>query len=208
MSIAALNLVIPRGVDFAHTIELRHGLILANDLLPGATLIKIRPLPIDLPANFELSFPISNGNGGSINLITTAITVAGATTVLVQVYGGASKLSWGVIAQTLPKDLSGQVWRGQVRRGYNDIDPLISLDFIISPLSGLITIKAPKSKTLLLPPNAIYSDLPTANLNKESSFTQALWQQSYFWDAEYSLPTGESFRAFNGRVWVTWEATR
>jgi hypothetical protein len=206
MSIAVLNLVIPRGVDFVHSIELRHGLILVNDLLPGATSIKIRPLPIDLPANFELSFPISNG--GSINLITTAIAPAGATTVPVQAYTGVSKLAWGVIAQTLPQDLTGQVWRGQVRRGYHDMDPLVSLDFVLNPLNGLVTIKAPKAKTLLLPPNAIYSDLPSTNLNKESSFTPALWQQSYFWDAEYSLPTGEVFRAFNGRVWVTWEATR
>jgi hypothetical protein len=206
MSIATLNLIIPRGVDFIHTVQLMHGLILVNDLLPGATSIEIQPLPIDLPANFELDFP--TGNGSSINLISTSITMAGATTVQVQPYMGVAKLSWGAIAQTLPQDLSGQIWRGQLRRVYNDIDPLLTFDFTTNPVNGLVVIKAAKIKTQSLTPNAIYSELPTTNLDKNSGFSEAIWRQAYFWDAEYSLSSGEVYRAFQGRAWITWEATR
>lgn len=203
-SVAVLHLIIPRGVDFIHTVELLHGLVLTEDLSPGSALINIQPLPIDLPANFTLKFVTGSG---TTSLVTTAVTLAGATTVQVMPYTGLSKLVGGVVAKTLPKDLTGQIWKGQVRRTYTDIDPLIELDFTISPLNGLITIKAPKSKTLLLPPNSTYSELPTNNLDRNSGFTENVWRQGYVWDCEYAL-SGTTYRAFQGRVWVSWDVTK
>jgi hypothetical protein len=205
MNPAILNLVIPSGADFSHTIQLKHGLVLRGDLMPGGgNSIKIDPLPIELPNNFLLSFP---SPAGSIDLITTARTPINTPTISIQPYTGTAKLAAGSIAPTLPQNLTGHVWRGALRRKYHDATPLFDFGFVLDPLNGLMTMKATAAQTRASPPNAIYSDFPKKNLHLDTSFTAQVWNSAYFWDVE-CLQNGLVQRVFNGRAWVTWGATR
>jgi hypothetical protein len=207
---AIFNLAISKGAVFQQTFEFRHGLRLLDDLLPDSseTIIRINPLSIDLPANYRLRFPIKPQKGRtSIDLITTTSTPAGNDTVAILPYTGNLKIPYGSVAPTLPHDLTGQNWRGSLRAEYNDADPLLQFSFTKDLARGLVTMKAVANLTANLPPNAIYSDLP-ADLQVAHGFSPKIWQDGYFWDAEYELPSLDVYRAFNGRCWVTPEVTR
>lgn len=210
--IATYNIVIPKGAVFLQTFEFRHGLRLLQDLLPSTTTainsIEIEPLPIDLPANYRLRFPIKPYRGCSvIDLVTAAVTPAGTDRVSILPYAQDTKISRGAVAQTLPQDLTGQVWRAAVRKEYADAAPLLQFDLVIDPLRGQVVMRASAALTIPLLSNSIYSDLPE-DLQSEGSFSPKAWQRSYFWDAEYELPSGDVHRAFYGRCWVIPEATR
>lgn len=142
-----------------------------------------------------------------VEVTTIAITPAGSDLVSIVPFTQDAKISCGSIAQTLPQDLTGQVWRGAVRKEYSDSSPLLEFDFIVNPLLGLLTIKSPATITALLQSNAVYSDLPR-DLQLPDSFSPKIWQNAYYWDAEYEMPAGDVYRAFQGRVWITPEATR
>jgi hypothetical protein len=212
MSPSVFNIAIHKGSDFKQTFEFRHGLRLVDDLLPGnitaPTNIRIDPLSIDLPANYRLRFPIKPYRGcTSIDLTTATVTAAGADLVSISPYTQDAKIPCGSIAKTLPQDLTGQIWRGAIRKEYSDAAPLLQFTFAVDPLLGLVIVRVPATLTTPLLSNAIYSDLPE-NLQTKNLFLPRIWQNAYFWDAEYELPTGDVYRAFQGRAWVTPEATR
>jgi hypothetical protein len=204
------NIVVPKGAVFLQTFGFRHGLRLFDDLLPGSgsSKIAIEPLPIDLPANYRLRFPIKPCRGCSaIDLVTATTTLAGSDSINILPYGQDMKVPRGAVAQTLPRDLSGQVWRAAARKEYVDASPLLQFGFEVDPSRGLVTMRASASLTAALTSNAIYSDLPE-DLQSEGAFPPRIWQRAYYWDAEYELPTGDVHRAFYGRAWVVPEATR
>jgi hypothetical protein len=212
MSPAVFNIAIHKGSVFRQTFEFRHGLRLVDDLLPGnitaPMTIRIDPLLIDLPANYRLRFPIKPYRGcTSIDLTTTTVTPAGEGLMTIEPYNQEIKIPYGSIAKTLPQDLTGQIWRGAIRKEYADVAPLLQFNFSLDPLLGLVIMKASAALTASMLSNAIYSDLPE-NLQLPDFFDQKIWQGAYFWDAEYELPTGDVYRAFQGRAWVTAEATR
>lgn len=216
-----LNLVIPQGETFELSFEFRHGLDLVRDLIPNATTpptaITIAPLPIDLPSGFNLQFP---GSGcETIDLVTAAITTAGSSTVAIAPYTGTKKIACGKQAQTLPEDLTGQVWTGQCRRKYGDTTEVFDWTFTINPLLGQVTGSVDHALTsaiIFTDKNRVsYSDIPknyySAPFLEVDDWTlldPKFFAKSFVWDWERQLPSGKPERVFNGRAWITSEVTR
>lgn len=213
MSPTDLNLVIPQGTTFTKTVVLRHGLRLARDLRSNIqtppTSITIVPLPIDLPSGYKLSFPLSGCN--FVDLVTTAITPIGSDTVPIQPYTGKANLACNSTANTLPINLTGETWRGACRKTYEDATPLFNWSFIVDPLIGRIvgTVSATATTAIALTKKEriIYSDIPK-DYQLEKNFRPEIWAKAWFYDWERVLPDGRIDRVFEGRLWMTSEATR
>lgn len=208
-------------MDFELTLEFRHGLELVRDLIPNPTTpptsITITPLPIDLPSGYTLQFP---GSGcETIDIVTSAITTAGSKTASIVPYTGTKKITCGKSAETLPKDITGQVWTGQCRRKYADVTESFNWTFTINPLLGQVTGTVDRALTSALTftdkdrvifsdiPEEYYSD-PFLNVENLSLLDPKFLAKAFFWDWECQLPSGKRKRAFNGRVWITSEVTK
>jgi hypothetical protein len=208
MSPQTLNLVIPQGTTLVKTFRFQHQLVLAKDLVPSIssppTTLKINPLPVDLPSGYPLTFPLTGCD--TVELITSGITAAGSQTVNIAPYAGTQALKCGASAATLPKDLTGQVWTGASKADYR-LNKILQFSFLMTPLSGLITMKALASDTALLTPNCQYDQLPApADQQKQIAYPADVWAKAYFWDAEYIFG-GDTTRVLQGRLFVPAEAT-
>lgn len=204
-----LNIVIPQGTTFIKTFEFRHRLELAKDLIPSVSTppiaISIKPLAVDIPAGTRLKFPLEGCD--YIELESATVTPSGADIVMIQPYAGTESLPCRSAANVSPKNLTGQSWRGAAKADYR-LATILNFDFELTPLDGRVMIKAAAIDTAVVLANCQYDELPsTADLQNKSRVDLALWKKAYYWDAEYQTPTGEVFRVFQGRLWVSAEAT-
>lgn len=208
MAPQTLNLVIPQGTTLIKNFRFQHRLELAKDLIASVTSppasIKIKPLAIDLPSGYSLIFPLSGCD--EIELITSSITLAGSKSVAVVPYIGTQGLKCGAAANTLPKDLTGQVWSAAAKIDYR-LEPVLRFAFSLTPLAGLVTMKALSTDTQPLASNCRYDQLPADHdRQKQSAYAPEIWAKAYYWDAEYQY-LGDTFRALQGRLFVPAVAT-
>lgn len=199
---AIVDLVIRRGVDFARTFELRHGLILRGLVVKGATAIRFDPMAIDLPANTALNFV--DASGVETQLTTSAIAPAGVRMVSINAYTGSTRIINGAVAPTLIKDLTGYTWKSSVKITYLENARKLTLSTTTDSAAGLVTVSATAAQTWSLPPNA--SDIEVDDYQRRAITSQDFLQRSYFWDLEGYFG-GESHRLLSGRAWNTWGAT-
>ena len=216
MAPSQLNLVIPQGETYKRTIDPVHGLRLAKDLRPNLSVppasIEIDPLPVALPANYVLKFPLKGCD--TLKLVTNAVTSAGSDTVSIQPYTGSATLPCGSLANTVPVDITGEIWRGSCRKKYSDLFPVFSWSIETFPSQSRIvgTVEAGVTSAIVLNDREriIFSDVPKNedDWQIEAKFKREIWAKAWFYDWERVFANGEIERVLQGRLWLTSEATK
>jgi hypothetical protein len=199
------NLVIKQGETSRTPLIYLH----AQDVAPNSPSIKVLPLTHDIPSGFELEFP---GTGcQKIILTTSSITLAGAKTIPIQPYTGTKNIPCGKVANALPQDLTGEIWRGQCRRKISDTVIAFSWTFELIPLQGVVTGIVPAAVTEALvisdKERVVFSDIPDDFQVKEN-FSPAVYAKAWVYDWERVLPNGDVKCAREGLLWVVSEVTR
>jgi hypothetical protein len=155
----------------------------------------VYPLTCPLVTGSLLSFPL--GGGVSIDLLVATPAIIGDTEVGIQPYAGKTKLAYQSIAKGPAEDLSGQLWRGQIRPVAASAKILATIPLTIRPLEGLVSIEIPASVTQALAPNAEYIEY------RADAYTSS----PYAIDIESELNGIVCKRAY-GDVYVVREVTR
>jgi hypothetical protein len=203
------NLVIKQGETSKTSMIFLASVSLTQDVTPNSILIKVAPLSRDIPSGFELEFQLSGCN--KITLTTASITLAGAKIIQIQPYIGAKNIPCKKIANALPVNLTGEVWRGQCRRKISDTIIAFSWTFELIPLQGLVTGIVPASVTEALiisdKERVTFADIPE-DFQLRENFAPAVYAKAWVYDWERTYASGEVKRAREGLLWLTSEVTR
>jgi hypothetical protein len=207
------NLVIKQGTTSETPLIFLSAVVLAQDLTANSqsppTSIKVLPLTKDLPQGFELEF--SMGGCQTITLTTSAIAIAGAKTVQIQPYTGTKNIPCKKVANALPVDLTGEIWRGQCRRRIGDTEIAFSWTFNLTPLEGLVvgTVPATATESLIISDRerVAFRDIPE-DFQDNENFDPAVLKKAWVYDWERVLANGKVKRAAEGLLWLVSEVTR
>jgi hypothetical protein len=207
------NLVIRQGETSETPLIFLNSVVLAQDLTANLqsppTSIKVLPLTKDLPLGFELEFPA--GGCQAIILTTSAPAILGAKTIQIQPYTGTKNIPCKKIANTLPVDLTGEIWRGQCRRKIGDTAIAFSWTFNLIPLEGAVigVVPAAATESLIIADRerVAFSDIPEDYQSNEN-FDPAVLKKAWVYDWERVLANGKVKRVAEGLLWLVSEVTR
>jgi hypothetical protein len=205
---ATRHLIIPQGTSviepfqIVHSVRLTAAFVLSLPAPPSS--ISVYPLSIALPAGYLLVFRVGDK---TVELTTAQPADIGAKSISIAPHTGTVGIPANSVAGTLPRDLTGMIWSGAVKADYRVPEKILQFTFDITPLSGLIIMRASYADTAQMRPNCTYEQLPPETRQQEkTAYDPAVWAKGYYWDAEY-LKAGEIFRVFQGRLFVPAEAT-
>jgi hypothetical protein len=205
MTPALVNLIVYQGATFDRALQFMHAVALQRHLMPGQDKIYTTPLSQALLSGYTLIF--LSGGGEATDLTITQAAGIGDEQLSIAPYQG-TRLNKGSVAETFPQDLTGQQYRGHIRKTANSADILAQFTFTATPLDGLVRLSLSAAVTANLPANCNYYDLPIGgDLSSQGGFGGAAWESAYHFDIESELGAVVERRAY-GRVWVPREVTR
>jgi hypothetical protein len=215
-------------IDTLYTFTVCDVLSLAEDVpvstaISPTTLLRVISVPKEIPDAKVLEFKANTESCAVTRFTTIGTTPIGSRTITIQPYVG-QKVPCKRIANLGAKNLTGRVYRAQVKKKLNDAVPFLTLDCAIQPLAGTVSyicnsttipfsedyfdpfdLKTPFPSTdaELQAIDAI--DLETGNL-LYPLYAKTI-AASYFWDSEYTLNGVGPIPAHRGRFWLQKEAT-
>jgi hypothetical protein len=182
------------------------------------TLLRVVVVTKEIPDATVLEFKSDRGGCAVIRFTTSGTTPVGARAISIQPYIGA-KLPCKMYANIGPRDLTGRVYRAGVKKRFSDPTHFLTLDCLLQPLAGNVSIVADTRALPSTDSNCEFPDLP--ELHNELQIIQNLLDEetgkllyskaiaaSYFWDLEYTTASGDGpIPDYEGRFWIQAEAT-
>jgi hypothetical protein len=207
------NLVIKQGTTSETPLIFLSAVVLAQDLTANSqsppTSIKVLPLTKGLPLGYELELPM--GGCQTITLTTSAPAIAGAKTIQIQPYTGTKNILCKKVANAVPIDLTGEIWRGQCRRKIGDAAIAFSWTFNLTPLEGAVVgvVPAAVTESLIISDRerVTVRDIPQ-DFQDNENFDPAILKKAWVYDWERVLANGKIKPAAEGLLWLVSEVTR
>jgi hypothetical protein len=202
-----------------HLLSLSEDVPLSTAITP-TTLLRVVNVSKEIQAGTVLEFkPVKAAGCDIIRFKTVGITALGSTTISIEPYIGP-KIPCGLIARNGPVDLTGRVYRGQVKRQLQDQTALLTLDCSVEPLAGTVSISCNTTALPFGDANCEFWELPEDNaeflsidaVDKKTGRLllprySSIIKKSYFWDLEYTLNGTGPIPSYTGRFWIQREAT-
>jgi hypothetical protein len=202
-----------------HLLSLSEDVPLSTPTAP-TTLLRVVNVSKEILAGTVLEFkPVKAIACDVIRFTTVGVTALGSTTISIEPYTG-SKVPCGLIAKNGPVDLTGRVYRGQVKRQLADDVPLLTLACSIEPLAGTVSVACDTTALPFSDANCDFLELPENNaeflaidaVDKKTGRLllprySGIIKKSYFWDLEYTLNGNGPIPSYTGRFWIQREAT-
>lgn len=204
-----------------------HSLTLTEDIPASTastptTLLRVDSVPIPLADGTVLEFKDQNvTNCAVLRFTTNGVTAVGARSINILPYIGL-KVPCGITANIGAIDLTGRIYRAQVKKKLNDPTVFLTLDCTVEPLAGLVTISCNTTTTPFLDEYIDPYQVAFPKTNEALQLIDAtdpktgkpLYPQylkaiaaSYFWDLEYTLYGAGPIPDYRGRFWIQKEAT-
>jgi hypothetical protein len=194
----------------------------ASTATSPTTLLRVVSTPREIPDATVLEFRANPTNCSIIRFITAGVTPVGSRTITIQPYTGA-KVPCKAIANIGPKDLTGRVYRAQVKKKLSDPVAFLTLNCTVTTLAGVIDIgcdtrSIPATDSNLDPFNlsipfpskenlqTIDATDPMTGKLLYPAYAKAI-AASYYWDLEYLLNGVGPIPGHRGRFWIEQEAT-
>jgi hypothetical protein len=184
------------------------------------SLLRVVNVSKEIPSGTSLEFSDENSNGCAVVRFTTnGITPVGSRSIQIQPYVGP-KVPCGLIAENGPIDLTGRVYRAQVKKKLEDETSLLTLTCTVQPLAGTVSIACDTTALPFSEANCTFLELPRTNAELQAidavdkktgrlllpRYTEII-QKSYFWDLEYMFNGAGPNPSYTGRFWIQREAT-
>lgn len=181
------------------------------------TSIRVSAVPSQIGINTELEFQQSPGSCTIRRFTTTAIANVGDRVIQIAPYIGP-KVPCEWYANVGYQDLTGRVYRAQVKKSPTDTTPYLTLTCTTIPLAGTVTVTCTTTGTEDY--NVKFIDLPTTEeelqlIDEKDPETGVLVRSHYapvidaawYWDLEYSINGGPAIADYVGLFWLQAEAT-
>lgn len=181
------------------------------------TSIRVSAVPNQIAANTELEFQQSPGSCTIRRFRTTGTVNVGDRTISIFPYIGP-KVPCEWYANTGVEDLTGRVYKAQVKKLKTDTTPYLTLTCSTIPLAGTVSVTCSTTGTEDF--NSDFRELPTNPeelqlIDEKDSETGTLIRSHYapiiekawYWDLEYSLNGGPAIADYVGLFWLQAEAT-
>jgi hypothetical protein len=202
-----------------HSLSLSEDVPLSTTASP-TTLLRVVSVSREIPSGTVLEFLDKDATGCAVVRFTTnGITPVGSRSVAIQPYAG-SKVPCGLIADNGPIDLTGRVYRAQVKKKLEDATPLLTLACSVVPLAGTVSIVCDTTGLPFSEANCTFLELPEDKtefqlidaVDKKTGRLllprySKIVEKSYFWDLEYMLNGTGPIPDYTGRFWIQREAT-
>jgi hypothetical protein len=193
----------------------------ASTTIAPTTILRVVSTPRVIADGEVLEFKTSSTSCAITRFTTVGSTPIGSRTITITPYIGP-KFSCRAIANLGPVDLTGRIYRAQVKKKLGDLTPLLTLDCTTQPLAGTVSIACDSTA---LPLSEDFFDpykLPFPRTDKGLQTIDAIDPDtgkllyphyakaiaaSFFWDLEYTLNGNGPIPDYQGRFWMQKEAT-
>jgi hypothetical protein len=202
-----------------HSLSLSEDVPLSTATSP-TTVLRVANVSKEIPSGTVLEFLDDNATGCAVLRFTTnGITSVGSRSISIQPYIGP-KVACGMTSDNGPVDLTGRVYRAQVKKTLEDSAAFLTLACAVQALAGTVTISCDTTALPFSEANCTFLELP----ENQSEFQlidavdkktgrlllprySGIIQKSYFWDLEYTLNGQGPIPDYTGRFWIQREAT-